>query len=513
MIADCRDLAVGYDRWRGQPRRDARAAAARPDRSETRVFPPCAALDVYGGEAAFHPIDGGEIFERSMKSDRTIVLVDDVINSGWTVQRAMAAIWQRGRPAAVKLAVLIDRGHRAVPIRPNYVGKNIPTSRAERVQVRLATLAARSASQIARPRDDLLDGRIDQGTRGARIEAESCSAADGVIDPGSATSTETCDVLVRDGEVEAVERPGARHAVEDATVIDVGRMLGRAGTDRSACPFARSRFSRKGNDPTGLRAAAAGGFTAVAAMANTSPVNDSPAMTRYMLERAREAHCGAAGAGLRGDAGARAGSSRSISPRCLRRVRRLFSDDGIPIDDRRWLSARDGRNRAAGLSRSRCTKRTARCHCNGAVNAGAVSKHLGVSGYPRFGGIATRAARSRAGDWLRSGGPCRARIDRAESLELIRAARAAWRAGHVRSHAASFHAGRKRGAATGVRTRRWTPPLRNARRCRGAARGDRDGTIDMIATDHAPHDPQSKRMERLGRLVRPGASCGAAARE
>ena len=50
----------------------------------------------------------------------------------------MTALWQRGRPAAVKLAVLIDRGHRAVPIRPNYVGKNIPTARAERVQVRLA---------------------------------------------------------------------------------------------------------------------------------------------------------------------------------------------------------------------------------------------------------------------------------------------------------------------------------------------------------------------------------------
>jgi pyrimidine operon attenuation protein/uracil phosphoribosyltransferase len=66
-----------------------------------------------------------------------IVLVDDVINSGWTVQRAMTALWQRGRPAAVKLAVLIDRGHRAVPIRPNYVGKSIPTARADRVQVRI----------------------------------------------------------------------------------------------------------------------------------------------------------------------------------------------------------------------------------------------------------------------------------------------------------------------------------------------------------------------------------------
>jgi pyrimidine operon attenuation protein / uracil phosphoribosyltransferase len=102
--------------------------------AKTAVLAPCAALDVYKPADPLYPIDGAENFN---VEDRTIILVDDVINSGWTVQRAMATIWQRGRPAAVKLAVLIDRGHRAVPIRPNYVGKNIPTSRNERVQVRL----------------------------------------------------------------------------------------------------------------------------------------------------------------------------------------------------------------------------------------------------------------------------------------------------------------------------------------------------------------------------------------
>ena len=109
--------------------------------AEAHVRPPCVALDVFGGEAAFHPLDtvGGPLEVPIEVEDRMIVLVDDVINSGWTVQRAMTALWQRGRPAAVKLAVLVDRGHRAVPIRPNYVGKNIPTARAERVQVRLAT--------------------------------------------------------------------------------------------------------------------------------------------------------------------------------------------------------------------------------------------------------------------------------------------------------------------------------------------------------------------------------------
>jgi aspartate carbamoyltransferase catalytic subunit len=104
--------------------------------AKTGIFPPCASLDVYKPDDAMRQIDGAESF---FVEDRKIVLVDDVINSGWTVQRAMAMIWQHGRPAEVKLAVLIDRGHRALPIRPNYVGKNIPTSRTERVQVRLAT--------------------------------------------------------------------------------------------------------------------------------------------------------------------------------------------------------------------------------------------------------------------------------------------------------------------------------------------------------------------------------------
>jgi pyrimidine operon attenuation protein/uracil phosphoribosyltransferase len=98
------------------------------------VRTPCITLDIYDTAEPIKTADGGDEVNIN---DRTIVLVDDVINSGWTVQRAMALLWQRGRPATAKLAVLIDRGHRAIPIRPNYVGKNIPTTRAERVSVRL----------------------------------------------------------------------------------------------------------------------------------------------------------------------------------------------------------------------------------------------------------------------------------------------------------------------------------------------------------------------------------------
>jgi len=103
--------------------------------AQTGIAPPCAAVEVHRGHDGLFPLDGSESFD---VEGRTVVLVDDVINSGWTVQRAMAALWKRGRPAAVKLAVLIDRGHRALPIRPNYIGKNIPTARGERVMVRLA---------------------------------------------------------------------------------------------------------------------------------------------------------------------------------------------------------------------------------------------------------------------------------------------------------------------------------------------------------------------------------------
>src|SRR5918911_1632885 len=70
----------------------------------------------------------------------TVVLVDDVLYTGRTVRAAIDAIFNYGRPRRVQLAVLTDRGHRELPIRPDYVGKNLPTSRAERVNVRVAEL-------------------------------------------------------------------------------------------------------------------------------------------------------------------------------------------------------------------------------------------------------------------------------------------------------------------------------------------------------------------------------------
>ena len=70
----------------------------------------------------------------------TVVLVDDVLYTGRTVRAAIEALFDYGRPQRVQLAVLADRGHRELPIRPDYVGKNLPTARAERVNVRVDEL-------------------------------------------------------------------------------------------------------------------------------------------------------------------------------------------------------------------------------------------------------------------------------------------------------------------------------------------------------------------------------------
>ena len=68
---------------------------------------------------------------------RTVVLIDDVLFTGRTARAAIEALFDYGRPSRLQLAVIVDRGHRELPIRPDYVGKNLPTSREERVYVRV----------------------------------------------------------------------------------------------------------------------------------------------------------------------------------------------------------------------------------------------------------------------------------------------------------------------------------------------------------------------------------------
>ena len=96
---------------------------------------------VRGGEAPIHP----QPVVRDTTLDfplegMTCVLVDDVLYTGRTIRAAIEALFDYGRPARVQLACLADRGHRELPIRPDYIGKNLPTAREERVQVQLVEI-------------------------------------------------------------------------------------------------------------------------------------------------------------------------------------------------------------------------------------------------------------------------------------------------------------------------------------------------------------------------------------
>ena len=95
-------------------------------------------VHVRNGGAPLHaqPIVRGTALDFPL-AGKTCVLVDDVLYTGRTIRAAIEALLDFGRPARVQLAVLVDRGHRELPIRPDYVGKNLPTARGEHVQVQL----------------------------------------------------------------------------------------------------------------------------------------------------------------------------------------------------------------------------------------------------------------------------------------------------------------------------------------------------------------------------------------
>ncbi len=111
-------------------------------------------LYVRGGEAPLHP----QPVVKATRLDHglegvTCVLVDDVLYTGRTIRAAIDALFEYGRPARVQLAVLVDRGHRELPIRPDYVGKNLPTSRGDDVRVRLSETDGRDEVAVLAQED------------------------------------------------------------------------------------------------------------------------------------------------------------------------------------------------------------------------------------------------------------------------------------------------------------------------------------------------------------------------
>ncbi|MEW2504348.1 bifunctional pyr operon transcriptional regulator/uracil phosphoribosyltransferase PyrR [Amycolatopsis sp. CA-161197] len=119
------------------------------------VVPPTGALDVtlYRDDLRRRPPRALEQTQLPPGGidDRVVILVDDVLFSGRTIRAALDALRDHGRPRAVQLAVLVDRGHRELPIRADYVGKNVPTARAEGVSVLLSETDGRDAVLLRAP--------------------------------------------------------------------------------------------------------------------------------------------------------------------------------------------------------------------------------------------------------------------------------------------------------------------------------------------------------------------------
>ncbi|HVN27053.1 MAG TPA: dihydroorotase [Candidatus Binataceae bacterium] len=313
-----------------------------------------------------------------------------------------------------------------------------------------------------------------------------------VIDPANDFEGDA-DVLIRDGIIEAVEDPGQIGAPESVPVIDATACWVLPGLIDCHVHLRDPGFPQKETIATGLRAAAAGGFTTVAAMANTSPVNDNPDIARYMLDRAGEVHAtrlipvSAVTKGLKGAelvdfaAMAEAGA-------------RLFSDDGIPIDDQMILSrALDELSRLNfAISLHEEDRHLSE---EGAANAGQVSKRLGVKGYPNS--AETMRIRRDLALAIGTEAPVHiAHLSCAESVELVRHARR--NGANVTCEVTPHHFMlADRVILEWGPNAKMNPPLRDSRDVEAIRAAMADGAIDLIATDHAPHDPASKQIDHL----------------
>ncbi len=145
------DLALVGIRTRGVPLAKRLAATIR---SINHLEVPTGALDItlYRDDLMRHPI-GAQPLVRSTDipfsiDDKRILLVDDVLYTGRTIRAALDALIEFGRPRAIQLVVLVDRGHRELPIKADYVGKNLPTSESLSVQVHLLEIDGRDEVEI-----------------------------------------------------------------------------------------------------------------------------------------------------------------------------------------------------------------------------------------------------------------------------------------------------------------------------------------------------------------------------
>jgi dihydroorotase len=309
-----------------------------------------------------------------------------------------------------------------------------------------------------------------------------------VVDPVAQTMTRA-DVLVEDGRIAAVE--SADLLESDAPVYDARGCWIVPGLVDMHVHLREPGYEYKETVATGAAAAAAGGFTSVACMANTNPVNDSAAVTRFILEQAGAAKSarvypiGAVSVGLAGKQLAEIGEMRRAGIVAV-------SDDGMPIMD-------------AGLMRRALEYATlfdvlviaheedACLRGAGVMNEGLVSVRLGLKGSPAAA-EELMVARDIALAELTGGRLHIAHVSTARSVALIREARR--RGLRVSAEATPHHVVLTEDAVADYDANaKMAPPLRTRADVDAIRTGLADGTIEAIATDHAPHHVDEKECE------------------
>ncbi|HKE11881.1 MAG TPA: dihydroorotase [Myxococcota bacterium] len=308
-----------------------------------------------------------------------------------------------------------------------------------------------------------------------------------VLDPSS-NRDETADVLIEDGRVAAVE---ASLEVPGAEVIDARELWVAPGFVDLHTHLREPGQEYKEDIASGGRAAVAGGFTTVACMANTHPANDDPAVTDYILDRARQDSparvlpIAAATKGLEG-------SVMTEMSAILRAGAVGFSDDGKTIMDsgvmRRVLEYSCMVDAPVIVHAEDCT-----LVGHGVVNEGPVSTRLGLPGNPAVA-EAVHVARDLLLAQLTGAHLHIAHVSTGAAVDLIRRARE--QGIHVTSEVTPHHLTLTDEAALGYDTNaKVAPPLRSAADVQACRRGLVEGVIDAIATDHAPHAVHEKDVE------------------
>lgn len=307
-----------------------------------------------------------------------------------------------------------------------------------------------------------------------------------IIDPANNVEARL-DLLISDCRIAGIKKPGS-FPVERAQVIDAQDKIVIPGLIDMHVHLREPGFEYKETIETGTAAAKAGGFTSVCCMPNTNPVNDDPSVTKFILTQAQRASTRVfpIGAITRGSKGEELADLAGLQAAgCV-----AVSDDGRPVMNSAVM--RRAMDLAAGLDLlviSHCEDSSLADH--GVLNEGAVSKALGLRGIPDAAED-IMVARDIALAELTG---CRlhiAHVSTAGSVRLVREAKV--RGVKITAETCPHYFTLTDEAVRDYGTlAKMNPPLRTAHDVTAVKQGLRDGTIDVIATDHAPHSDEEKK--------------------